>query len=155
MRLSELLNPNSISLSLEATSKPDALEELVALLEMGHGLDSEGEILECVRKREAMMSTGVGLGVAIPHGKTARTDRMIAACAVSREGLDFEAADGAPAHLFVLFVSPENNASQHVRVLSNISRLLKEESVRRELREAENPEAFLAAVHSAESAFIA
>ena len=155
MRLSELLNTNAISMTLEATSKADALEELVALLERGHGIDSQGEILDCVRKREAMMSTGVGLGVAIPHGKTSKTDHMIAACAVSRDGLEFEAADGAPVHLFVLFVSPENNASQHVRVLSNISRLLKEESVRRELREAESPEAFLAAVQSAESAFIA
>lgn len=155
MRLSELLNPNSISLSLEAKSKDEVLAELVTLLERAHGLDSGGEILDCVRKREAMMSTGVGLGVAIPHGKTSKTDRMLAACGVSRDGVDFEAADGESAHLFVLFISPESNASQHVRVLGNISRLLKEASVRRDLREAESPEAFLAAVQSAESAFIA
>ena len=154
MRLSELLNSNAISLSLKARSKADVLPELVALLEQAHGIDSEGEVLERVLKREAMMSTGVGLGVAIPHGKTNKTGKMLAVAAVSKEGLDFDAADGQPAHLFILFVSPENNASQHVRVLGNISRLLKEESVRRELREADSSEAFLAAIQSAESAFI-
>jgi PTS system nitrogen regulatory IIA component len=155
MRLSEILNPDAISLSLKAKNKAEALKELVELLERAHGIDGQGEILEGVRKREAMMSTGVGFGVAIPHAKTGKTKTMLAACGVSRAGLEFDAADGKFAHLFVLFVSPENNAGQHVRVLGNISRLLKEESVRRELREAESPEAFLAAVQSAETAFIA
>jgi mannitol/fructose-specific phosphotransferase system IIA component (Ntr-type) len=155
MRLSEVLTPEAISLALQARSKSEALDELVGLLEQGHGVDSGGEILERVRRREAMMSTGVGLGVAIPHGKTGTTPKMLAACAVSRAGVDYESVDGQPVHLFVLFVSPENNASQHIRVLGNTSRLLKEESVRRELREAESPEAFLEVIRSAESAFTA
>ena len=77
-----------------------------------------------------------------------------AACAVCEQGLDFESEDGRPVHLFVLFVSPENAATLHVRALANLSRLLKEEAVRKSLREAKTVEAFFAALQSAESAYI-
>ena len=79
---------------------------------------------------------------------------MMAACAVVPEGLDFDSEDGQPATLFVLFVSPEHAATLHVKVLANISRLLKEESVRAKLTAAESPEAFLAALRAAESVHI-
>jgi fructose-specific phosphotransferase system IIA component len=154
MRLSELLNRNAVALRLEAQTKREALVELVELLESAHGFDSKGEILDRVMRREAMMTTGIGNGVAIPHGKARSVDRMAAACAVSQEGLDFESEDGSPVHLFVLFVSPENATTLHVRVLANLSRLLKEESVRANLREAKSPEAFLQVLQSAESVYI-
>lgn len=154
MRLSELLNVGAVQLRLQARTKREALVELTDVLEAAHGFRSQGEILDRVTRREAMMSTAIGYGVAIPHGKARAVDRMAAACGVSAEGIDFESEDGALTHLFVLFVSPESAATQHVRVLANISRLLKEESVRRTLREAPTPEAFLAAIQAAESAFI-
>ncbi|HTK31817.1 MAG TPA: PTS sugar transporter subunit IIA [Candidatus Saccharimonadaceae bacterium] len=154
MRLSELLNPDAIALKLKAHSKREALVELVELLESAHGFDSKGEILDRVMRREAMMSTGIGNGVAIPHGKARSVDRMAAAVGVAPEGLDFESDDGQPAYLLVLFVSPENATTQHVKVLANFSRLFKEESVRRTLREVKSPEAFLAALQSAESVYI-
>ncbi len=154
MRLSELLNPKAITLRLQAATKREALVELVELLETAHGFHSQGEILDRVMRREAMMTTGIGNGIAIPHGKARSVDRMAAAVAVAPEGLDFEAEDGNPVHLFVLFVSPENATTLHVRALANLSRLLKEESVRTNLREARSVEEFLAALHSAESAFI-
>ncbi len=154
MRLSELLNPAAIRLRLQARTKREVIAELVELLENAHGCHSQGEILDRVLRREAMMTTGIGNGVAIPHGKARAAERMMAACAVSPEGLDFESEDGQPATLFVLFVSPEHAATLHVKVLANISRLLKEESVRRTLREARSPEEFLAAVQSAEAAYI-
>ena len=154
MRLSELLNANAISLRLKARTKREALVELVELLEAAHGFDSQGEILDRVMRREAMMTTGIGNGIAIPHGKARSVDRMAAACAVAPEGLDFESEDGQPVHLIVLFVSPENATTLHVRVLANLSRLLKEESVRKNLREAQSVDDFLAALHSAESVYI-
>ena len=154
MRLSELLNVGAVSLRLKARSKREALVELTELLESAHGFKSQGEILDRVIRREAMMTTGIGYGVAIPHGKARSVDRMAAAVGVSPEGLEFESEDGQPVHLLVLFVSPENATTQHVRVLANISRLLKEESVRRTLREAKSPEAFMAALQSAESVYI-
>lgn len=154
MRLSELLNPNAITLRLQAQTKREALVEMVQLLETAHGFDSRGEILERVMRREAMMTTGIGNGVAIPHGKARSADRMAAACAVAPDGLEFEAEDGQPVYLLVLFVSPENATSLHVRVLANLSRLLKEDSVRRTLRESKSPAAFLAALQAAESVLI-
>src|SRR5438128_11877610 len=123
MRLSELLNPNAVTLKLEAHEKREAIAELVELLEAAHGLRSQGEILDRVLRREAMMTTGIGYGVAIPHGKARSVDRMAAAVGVSPEGIEFESEDGQPVYLLVLFVSPENATTQHVRVLANIPRL--------------------------------
>jgi fructose-specific phosphotransferase system IIA component len=154
MRLSELLNSDAIKLQLEARTKREALVEMVGLLEAAHGFHSQGEILDRVMRREAMMSTGIGYGVAIPHGKARSVDRMAAAIGVSPEGIEFESEDGQPAHLLVLFVSPENATTQHVKVLANFSRLFKEETVRRTLREARTPEGFLAALQSAEAVYI-
>ena len=154
MRLSELLNSKAVTLKLEAHTKREALVELVTLLESAHGFNSQGEILDRVLRREAMMTTGIGNGLAIPHGKARSVDRMAAACAVVPEGIDFESEDGRPVHLIVLFVSPEQATTLHVRALANLSRLLKEESVRQNLREAKSPDAFLAALTSAESVFI-
>src|SRR5881397_2547216 len=135
MMLSDLLNAQSVSPRLKAATKRDAVAELVDLLESAHGLKSQGEILDRVMRREAMMSTGIGNGVAILHGKARALDRMLAACAVSRQGVEFESVDGEPAYILILLVSPENVGSPHVKVLANISRLLKEESVRKILRE--------------------
>ena len=154
MRLSELLNAQSVTTRLKARTKREAIAEMVELLEAGHGMASQGEILDRVLRREAMMSTGIGNGVAIPHGKARLVDRLVAACGVANPGIDFDSADGEPATLFVLLVAPESGGALHVKVLANISRLLKEESVRRTLREAASSEAFFAALKSAEIAHI-
>ena len=153
MRLSELLSLNAISLRLRSRTKREAIVELVELLEAAHGLDTQGEILDRVIRREAMMTTGIGNGVAIPHGKARAVDRMMAACAVSPEGVAFESEDGQPVHLLVLFVSPESATTQHVRALANLSRLLKEETVRRSLREVKSVEAFMTTLQNAEAAY--
>jgi len=105
-------------------------------------------------RREAMMSTGLFPGAAIPHGKARSVDRMAASCGVSPTGVDFESEDGKPTHLFILLVSPDSATTPHVKLLANISRLLKEEPVRKSLIAADNPEAFLAALRSAESVHI-
>lgn len=154
MTLSELLTSKAVTAGLKARTKRDALVELVDLLEDAYGIRSQGEILDRVLRREAMMSTGIGNGVAIPHGKAKAVDRMLAACAISREGVDFESADGEPAHIFILLVSPETVGASHVKVLANISRVLKEESVRKSLRDASSPTELLATLKSAESQYL-
>ena len=154
MMLSELLVPAAISTRLRATTKREAIAEMVGLLENGHGIESQGEILDRVMRREAMMSTGIGNGVAIPHGKARSVDRMIAACAVAPAGIEFESVDGEPARLFILLVSPENVGAIHVRVLANISRLLKEESVRQEIVDSDSPAELLAAMRAAEGKYL-
>ena len=154
MMLSELLNPKAVASHLEATTKREAIVELVQLLESAHGIQSQGEVLDRVMRREAMMSTGIGNGVAIPHGKARAADRVVAACAISAPGVDFESVDGELAHIFILLVSPENVGATHVKVLANISRLLKVESVRKNLREAASPAGLLTVLKSAESQYL-
>src|SRR5512145_2481053 len=143
MHLSELLNENAVTLALMARDKESCIKELVQLLESAHRVDTRGEILSKVLQRESMMSTGIGNGVAIPHGKTRLLDRLVAACGVSRHGIDFESMDGEPATLFILLVSPESLRGPHVKALANVSRLLKEESVREALKRSESPASFL------------
>ena len=154
MRLTELLNPDAISTRLRARTKRDAIAELVGLLEVAHGIESQGEILVRVMHREEGQTTGIGNGVAIPHGKARAVDRMVAACGVSADGVDFDSVDGEPVTLFVLLAAPESVGSLQVKVLANISRVLKEESVRQALREADSPEAFLAELRAAEAVHI-
>jgi PTS system nitrogen regulatory IIA component len=154
MRLTELINPQAVNTRLRARTKRDAIAELVDLLESAHGIDSHGEVLDRVLRREAMMSTGIGNGVAIPHGKAKLVDRMVAACGVSADGIEFESVDGELTRLFILLVAPESGGALHVKVLANISRLLKEESVRQSLREASGADAFIAALRAAEAVHI-
>ena len=154
MRLSELLNEQSISLTLNARDKETSIKELVQLLESSHGVNTRGEILSKVLQRESMMSTGIGNGVAIPHGKTRLLDHLLAACGVSPAGVDFDTMDGEPATLFILLVSPESLRGPHVKALANVSRLLKEESVRNALRSASTPADFLSVLKEAESRYL-
>ena len=154
MHLSELLNEKAIRLSLEARDKESAIKELVQLLETAHDVNTRGEILSKVLQRESMMSTGIGNGVAIPHGKTRLLDNIVAACGVSPAGIDFDSMDGEPATLFILLVSPESLRGPHVKALANVSRLLKEESVRDALRRSATPEEFLAVLKDAESRYL-
>jgi fructose-specific phosphotransferase system IIA component len=154
MRLSELLNEQSVNLSLQARDKESAIKELVQLLESAHGVNTRGEILSKVLQRESMMSTGIGNGVAIPHGKTRLLDHLLAACGVSPAGIDFDTMDGEPATLFILLVSPESQRGPHVKALANVSRLLKEESLRDALRHSATPADFLRVLREAEERYL-
>jgi fructose-specific phosphotransferase system IIA component len=154
MRLSELLNEQSVNLSLQARDKESSIKELVQLLESAHGVNTRGEILSKVLQRESMMSTGIGNGVAIPHGKTRLLDHLLAACGVSQAGIDFDSMDGEPATLFLLLVSPESQRGPHVKALANVSRLLKEESVRNALRQSTTPAEFLRVLREAEDRYL-
>lgn len=154
MRLTELLNPQAVTTRLRASGKREAIAELVELLEAAHGIESHGEILLRVMHREEGQTTGIGNGIAIPHGKARAVNRMVAACGVSAGGVEFESIDGDPVTLFVLLAAPESVGSLQVKVLANISRVLKEESVRQSLRDAANPEAFLNALKAAEAVHI-
>jgi fructose-specific phosphotransferase system IIA component len=154
MKLSDLLNENAICTSLESTAKDDVIKELVNLLEEAHSIKSGGEILDRVVEREAMMSTGIGNGVAIPHGKARSIHSLLAACGIAPEGLDFQSVDGETVNLFIILVSPEEFRGPHVRTLANISRLLKEEDTRERLKNCKTPQEFLDTLKQAEAKFL-
>lgn len=149
--LTELLTPARIKIPLSAASKDDILRELVELLKQEKPEVDTTEVLEAVRQREQVLSTGIGNGVAIPHGKTSAVDSLVLTAGVAPEGADFEALDGQPVHLFFLLVGPESAAGDHVKALSRIARLLQRTSFRSRLTAASSAEEFYAVLTEAES----
>lgn len=151
MHLTELLTPERIRIPLVSKTKDEILSELVEVVGQSTSTHDLDDILRAVREREEVLSTGIGSGVAIPHGKTAAIDELALVAGVQPEGIDFEALDGRPVNLFFLLVGPEAAAGQHVKALSRISRLLRRDSFRIRLTEATTPEEFYSIIAEAEA----
>jgi mannitol/fructose-specific phosphotransferase system IIA component (Ntr-type) len=149
--LTELLSADRVKIPLEATSKEQLLRELVQVVTAGDGGPSGDEVLRAVAEREAVLSTGIGQGVAIPHGKTPALSELRMAAGRTVDPVDFDALDGRPVSLFFLLVGPESEAGAHIRALSRISRLVRRDDVRERLLTAPDGAAFLAALREAES----
>jgi mannitol/fructose-specific phosphotransferase system IIA component (Ntr-type) len=150
--LHEILSPERIRIPLAGATKDDILRALVETLHEGGAVSDAEAVLAAVREREAVLTTGIGSGVGIPHGKSEQVAELALAAGVSPEPVEFEALDGKPCRLFFLLVGPESAAGAHVKALSRISRLVRREEVRDRLAAAESAEAFLEIVAEAESA---
>lgn len=125
MRISEFLSPEAVIGELASNSKQGALVELCApLAKTQPGLKPE-RLVDVLVQREKLGSTGIGEGVAIPHGKMSELSRLIASFGVSHPGINFDAIDGKPTHLFFALLAPENSAGIHLKALARISRLFK------------------------------
>lgn len=124
MLLSELLSPERIRIPLRGGSKDELLAELVGVLHEAGAIDDREGVLRAVQEREALLSTGVGSGVAIPHAKAVGAHQLTMAAGVTAEGVDFDALDGRPVNLFFLLVGSDEMAGQHLKALSRISRLV-------------------------------
>ena len=125
-------------LSLGVRTKRDVLaEKAAALAKVEPQIDSD-RLLEVLLEREALQSTGIGEGVAIPHGKMAGLDRLLATFARSPEGVDFESIDGQPTHHFFLLVVPEHSGGQYLKALARISRFFRDPAFRQQLTDAES-----------------
>lgn len=136
MKITELLKKEFILEQLKAKSKQEALAELAGVFIKGKIKFDSGAMLRVLLEREKLGSTGIGDGIAIPHGKLAGLDEILVAFGRSREGIAFEALDGKPVHLFFLLMAPENSAGQHLKALAKISRMLKDGVFRKKLLEA-------------------
>ncbi|SEN13445.1 PTS IIA-like nitrogen-regulatory protein PtsN [Stigmatella aurantiaca] len=136
MRIAEFLSPQAIIADMQARTKTEVLRELSAALVRAHPNLQEDKLAEVLREREKLGSTGIGEGVAIPHGKLPGMTQLLATFGVSRQGLDFEAIDGKPTHLFFALVAPENSAGVHLKALARISRLFKNPRFRAAILEA-------------------
>lgn len=153
MFLTELITPEQIRIPLRARTKEELLRELVEAAIVADRAEAVKEdVLRAVREREAVLSTGIGNGVAIPHGKSAALPGLRMAAGRTAELVDFDALDGQPVRLFFLLVGPEAAAGQHIKALSRISRLVRKQSVRERLVAAETPEEFYRALVEAEGA---
>lgn len=147
MRLADILGIERVTTSLVASDKAEVLRQLAAMF---RDQDRE-QVLRVFQDREALASTGVGSGVAIPHGRLGTVQRLAAALAVSPRGVDFDSVDGQPVHIFVAVLAPERHTGEHLKALARISRLLRDEKVRRRILEAADPAQALQVVLDEES----
>lgn len=139
--LSEMLHADCVTLAMDARTKEVALRELAALFGPA-GIEYDEELIfQVFADREALASTGVGSGVAIPHGRLSNLSRVRLALALHKGGVDFDAVDGRPVHIFVAVLAPTGEASKHLKVLARISRLLRDPSIRERLLGASTKEA--------------
>jgi len=140
MELSQILTPNLILYPLEASTKEEVISKLVDLLYKEGKVTDPDSAKKAVIEREKLMSTGVGRGVAIPHGKYSYIDDVVVAVGISRKGIDFNAVDGQPVYIFILLLTPEKQPTKHLKLLSKFSRILSTVQAREEILEANSPE---------------
>jgi mannitol/fructose-specific phosphotransferase system IIA component (Ntr-type) len=142
MKPSDFLTSNLISLNLESSIKEDVLKELVWMLDVKE--DYKPILLDMVLQRESLGSTGLGGGVAIPHGRSLIVNRLHLVCGLSRKGVYFQALDRKKVHLFFLVVAPHREVSnQYLPLLGSIAKLASDPENIERLRNAEKPEEFL------------
>lgn len=130
------LHPDAVLLAMKSASKEGALRELAALAAVQCGRFTEEVLYQVLVEREAVGSTGVGNGVAIPHGKIEGLDAILLCFGRSRGGVNFEAIDNRPVHLFTLLLSPAGKADEYLRTLARVSRILKSGNNRQRLFES-------------------
>ena len=150
MNLLDILSNKSTVVGLEGETKEDIITELVDSLEVGEVIRDRDKVLEAVLEREKIMSTGIGDGIAIPHGKSEAVIKLAAALGTQRRGMDFEALDGEPAYVFFLLVSPANVSGPHIKALARISRLLKNDDFKKRLVAASTTEEIVSVIESEE-----
>ena len=140
MFLHKLIPVEAISSSLKGKTKQEIIEEMVDLLCKTGKVKDREDVLKSILEREKTMSTGVGDGVAVPHGKSDGVTELIGALGVCPEGVDFESIDDKPAYIIFALEATKDNPGPHIRALSKISRLLKQEEFRKTLINAGSPE---------------
>lgn len=140
MNIFSLLEPQTVLPNLEVKDKTEILHRLVSALEGKVSKETSGKILKAVIERENIMSTGVGKGLAIPHGKTAAVEQTYAAFAVLKEPVEYEAIDHKPVNMVFLLVGPQSSNSLHIKMLSRISRLMNNSDFRSRLRKCTTSE---------------
>ncbi len=143
MNLKKVLAKEAITLDLKAKDKNGIIVEMVDLLKQSGKIKDTDNIVEAVLKRESQMSTGMQSGVAIPHGKSSAVNELVACIGLSKKGVDFQALDGKPSHIFVMTISPTNKTGPHVQFIAEISRLLIQPNIREAILAAESREAVL------------
>jgi len=140
MRILDFLSPDGIISSLTASSKEQVLAELVEPIAAADSSIDKALLIDILVGRENLGSTGIGGGVAIPHGKLDGLHHLVAAFGKSSKGIDFSSMDNKPAHLFFLLVAPKNSAGEHLKALARISRLFKDPLLKAGLQQANSAE---------------
>ena len=148
MTLMEILSGKSVIIGLQGQNKREILEELVNELEVGDKITDRDKVLQAVLDREDIMSTGIGHGIAIPHGKSEYATMLGGVLGIKSEGINFNALDGKKTYIFFLLVSPLVVSGPHIKALARISRVLKGEDFRQRLIGIRNREEALAIIEA-------
>ena len=151
MRLTEILKPENIKAPLLATTKAEAIGELVTLLADNKDVNDPKKVLDAVLERESTRTTGIGNGLAIPHGKCTGTDHLVMAIGRPAVPVDFQAIDGRPVSLIWLLASPPDKTGPHIHALARISRLMTIDKFRHALAEAKDAQEIYDAIVKQES----
>jgi nitrogen PTS system EIIA component len=138
MRLAQILKLEYLNDDLQAKTKTEVLVELSAMIVKGFVRLDGSQIIEVLQQREKLGSTGIGDGVAIPHGKVGALEELVVAFGRSKNGVPFDSMDGKPVHLFFLLLAPENCTGQHLKALAKISKMLKAGNFRKRLMDAKS-----------------
>jgi len=136
MRLTDILKPANIKVSLQADNKTDAIKELVELLAANGDIADSRKVLDAVLERESTRTTGIGNGLAIPHGKCSGTTELVMAIGKTDKPIDFQSIDGRPVSLIWLLSSPPDKTGPHIHALARISRLMTIDKFRQALLQA-------------------
>ena len=150
MRITELLDKRSIRIDGAPKSKNEALDQMVELMAKSGKINDLEAYRQEVYRREEEGTTGVGEGIAIPHGKGAFVDKPGLAAMVVKDGVDYDSLDGEPVHLIFLIAAPNTKDNVHLDVLSKLSVLLMDEDFSRALQNAKSPEEFMKIVDEAD-----
>ena len=153
MKIMDILVKDAVVLSLTAKDKNGILEEMSRSLAAAEPSVLADELLSVLIDREELQSTGIGEGVAIPHGKMAGLDRLMATFARSDDGVDFASIDGQPTQLYFMLVVPEHSGGQHLKALARISRFFRDPSFRGKLMDANSTEAIFRAIEDEDEKF--
>jgi PTS system nitrogen regulatory IIA component len=153
MKITDILVRQASILDLKSTSKDDLLQEMATALAGAEPALEEKALLGVLREREALQSTGIGEGVAIPHGKVKALDHLVASFARSTQGVDFDSIDGQPTQLLFLLVVPEQSGGQHLKALARISRFFRDASFRAKLLGAEDLDEIFRAIEEEDAKF--
>lgn len=154
MRLTDILTPACVKVPLDAKTKQAAIFELVDLMAGQMSLGDPDELKQAVWQREQTRTTGIGHGIAIPHGKAAGCSELRMAVGVTPTPIEFEAIDRKPVSVILLLTSPIDETGPHIQALARISRMLTDDGLRAQVREAPDAETLyqLIADHEAQTA---
>lgn len=140
MGLALSLQPNCVKVPVESRDKEAVIAELVDLLDAEGLLSDRDAALQAVLTRERIQSTGTGAGIAIPHGKCRAVKELVMAVGIAREPIEFRSVDGKPVTILILLISPADQTGPHIQALAKISRLMLNETFRKNLEKAASAE---------------
>ncbi len=153
MKITDILNEKVVVTKLPGTTKTEVLNKMIDLAATSDRVLDKEKMRSAILEREKIMSTGVGSGFAIPHGKTDAVQDIVAAFAITEQPIDYQSLDDQPVRIVFLLVGKDNSVGPHIKLLSRISRLMNKEEFRKKLIDAESPSEILQIFKQEESTY--